>query len=253
MQQAVLETAALPLELHPYIDTPAGIRTLKTVRFERTVSANFTRGAYGGLYRVWTCDKRINGPPLCLLSYTPTKVADNALPGMVRSREIESRTPRLKVGYSTDWVTSTCRASSVPCLWEHSFEESHFRCAWKWALAENGRVEQPLSGVKAWCLTVWRILEYTLCIIAYTLISLAGIHSSGIRVTWFWFSASKKHPSGVVRLTGVHIVQSMENNRYLDDFIQPSLHYDLHKQTTQNSWRDSNCSTAFAIYSVCSS
>ena len=48
--------------------------------------------------------------------------------------------------------------------------------------------------VKAWCLTVWRILEYTLCIIAYTLISLAGIHSSGIRVTWFWFSASKKAP-----------------------------------------------------------
>lgn len=96
----------------------------------------------------WTCNKRINGPPLCLLSYTPTKVADNALPGMVRSREIESRTPRLKVGYSTDWVTSTCRASSVPCLWEHSFEESHFRCAWKWALVENGRVEQPLSGSK---------------------------------------------------------------------------------------------------------
>ena len=107
--------------------------------------------------------------------------------------------------------------------------------------------------VKAWCLTVWRILEYTLCIIAYTLISLAGIHSSGIRVTWFWFSASKKHPSGVVRLTGAHIVQSMENSRYLDDFIQPSLHYDLHKQTTQNSRRDSNCSTAFAICSVCSS
>ena len=26
-------------------------------------------------------------------------------------------------------VKSTCRASSVPCLWEHSFEESHFRCA----------------------------------------------------------------------------------------------------------------------------
>ena len=79
MQQAVLETAALPLELHPYIDTPAGsrtqsktglkaaafasfatgaygglcrIRTLKTVRFERTVSANFTRGAYGGRSRI---------------------------------------------------------------------------------------------------------------------------------------------------------------------------------------------------------
>lgn len=90
-----------------------------------------------------------------------------------------------------------------------------------------------VSFVKAWCLTVWRILEYTFCIIAYTLISLAGIHSSGIRVTWFWFSASKKHPSGVVCLTGAHIVQSAENNRYLADFIQPSLYYDLHKQTTQ--------------------
>ena len=56
-----------------------------------------------------------------------------------------------------------------------------------------------------------------------------------------------------MRLTGAHIVQSMENSRYLDDFIQPSLHYDLHKQTTQNSRRDSNCSTAFAICSVCSS
>ena len=54
----------------------------------------------GGRSRVRTCDTRVNGPLLCLLSYTPTEVADNALPGVVRSREVESRTCRLKVGYS---------------------------------------------------------------------------------------------------------------------------------------------------------
>lgn len=102
MQQAVLETAALPLELHPYIDTPAGSRTQSKTGLKAAAFASFATGAYGGVCRIRTCDKRINGPPLCLLSYTPTKVADNALPGMVRSREIESRTPRLKVGYSTD-------------------------------------------------------------------------------------------------------------------------------------------------------
>lgn len=113
---------------------------------------------------------------------------------MVRSREVESRTCRLKVGYSTSWVMSTCRASAVPCLWEHGFVESHFRCAWKRALAENGRVEQRLSGSKPDALPFGEFSKYTLCITAYTLISLTEFYLGGIRVTWFWFSATKKAP-----------------------------------------------------------
>ena len=52
MQQAVLETAALPLELHPYIDTPAGSQTQSKTGLKAAAFASFATGAYGGLYRV---------------------------------------------------------------------------------------------------------------------------------------------------------------------------------------------------------
>ena len=42
--------------------------------------------SYGGDDGGRTHDLRVTSAPLCLLSYTPTKVADNALPGMGRDR-----------------------------------------------------------------------------------------------------------------------------------------------------------------------
>ena len=68
MQQAVLETAALPLELHPYIDTPAGSRTQSKTGLKAAAFASFATGAYGGLCRIRTCGPRINGPLLYQLS-----------------------------------------------------------------------------------------------------------------------------------------------------------------------------------------
>ena len=44
--------------------------------------------------------QRFEPPKQSGLSYTPKEVTDDALPGVVRSREVESRTCRLKVGYS---------------------------------------------------------------------------------------------------------------------------------------------------------